>query len=73
MIAVSVLNYLMNEDSVSLGIFVFAGAGFILSGIKDAFGELTAKRIGNYARIFFFGSLVIALYWIAAVKFNMFQ
>ncbi len=30
MIIISVLNYLMNDDYVSLGIFVFLGLGFIL-------------------------------------------
>jgi uncharacterized membrane protein HdeD (DUF308 family) len=71
MIIFSVLNYLMNDDYVSMGIFVFVGLGFILSGIAPRFEESKAQRIKKYARTFFFGAAVILIYWLAAVKFQI--
>ncbi len=73
MIIISVLNYLMNDDYVSLGIFVFAGLGFVLLGIKTRFEEHKAKRINKYAMTFFFGAAVMILYWLAVAKFHFFQ
>lgn len=72
MIIFSVLNYIMNDDFVSLGIFVFLGMGFILLGINVKFEEINAKRIRKYAMTFFFGAAVIFIYWLAVVKFNLF-
>jgi len=72
MILISVLNYIMNEDYVSLGIFVFAGLGFILLGIKGRFDPLKAKRLNKYAMTFFFGAIVMILYWLAVAKFQLF-
>ncbi len=72
MIIISVLNYLMNDDYVSLGIFVFLGLGFILLGIKSKFEKTKATRINKYAMTFFFGAFAIFIYWIAAVKFHLF-
>lgn len=72
MILISVLNYLMNEDHVSLGIFVFSGLGFILLGINTKFDEIKAKRIRKYGMTFFFGAAVIFIYWLAVAKFNLF-
>ena len=54
MIVVSFLNYLMNEDHVSLGIFVFLGIGFFLISLKERFNDIKAKRINKYAMTFFF-------------------
>jgi len=71
-IIVSISNYLMNEDHVSLGIFIFAGIGFVLLSIKSRFKENTAKRVQKYSMTFFFGALIIFLYWIAKVQFNLF-
>lgn len=72
MILVSVLNYLMNEDHVSLGIFAFLGLGFTLLGIKSAFDEVKAQRFKKYAMTFFFGAAVIFIYWLAVAKFHLF-
>lgn len=72
MIVVSFLNYLMNEDHVSLGIFVFLGIGFILISLKERFSDIKAKRINKYAMTFFFIAFVIFIYWIAAGKLDVF-
>ncbi|MCD6556705.1 MAG: hypothetical protein DRI94_01970 [Bacteroidetes bacterium] len=72
MIVISVLNYLMNDDFVSLGIFVFTGLGFLLIGIKSKFNEAKAIRINKYARTFFFAAIVMVLYWLAVAKFHLF-
>ncbi len=73
MILFSVLNFLMNEDEVSLGIFVFSGIGFILFGLAPRYNEQKASRIKKYARTFFFGAAVILIYWTLFVKFKLFQ
>ena len=72
MIIVSSLNYFMNDDYVSLGIFVFAGLGFILIGLKTKFNETKANRLNKYAMTFFFTAFIMVLYWLAATKFNLF-
>lgn len=72
MIILSFLNYLMNKDHVSLGIFVFLGLGFILISIKEKYSDIKAKRINKYAMTFFFVAFFIFIYWIAAVKFEIF-
>ena len=72
MISVSLLNYFMNDDFVSLGIFVFLGLGFILYGIKSKFSEFTENRLQKYALTFFFGAVAIFLYWLAVAKFHLF-
>ena len=71
-IIISTLNYLMNEDHVSLGIFIFAGIGIILYSIKDYFTKETTKRVLKYSMTFFFGALIIFLYWLAKVQFKLF-
>lgn len=72
MIVFSLINYLMNEDHVSLGIFVFLGLGFILISIKERFNEIKARRINKYAGTFFFVAFFIFIYWIAVNKFDLF-
>jgi hypothetical protein len=72
MIAVSLLNYLMNDDHVSLGIFFFLGAGFIMLGFKDRFDEKKSKRWSKYAGTLFFAAVVIFLYWIGSAKLDLF-
>ena len=72
MILVSFANYMMNEDHVTLGIFVFAGIGFILLSIKNKFEEQKADRINKYGMTFFFGAVVILMYWIADSQLNLF-
>jgi len=71
-IIVSVLNYLMNEDHVSLGIFVFAGVGLILLSLKNYFSKESSTRVVKYANTFFFGAAVIFVYWFLKVKLNLF-
>ncbi len=72
MIVVSFLNYLMNDDHVTLGIFIFSGVGFVLLSIKNKYSGGTANRLNKYAMTLFFGAVVILLYWVARVKFNVF-
>ncbi len=72
MVIVSLLNYIMNDDVVSLAIFVFLGLGFFLYGIKNKFSELTEKRLQKYALTFFFGAVAIFLYWLGSAKFHLF-
>ena len=72
MIVVSFLNYLMNEDHVSLGIFVFLGSKEDRGLVFYLFHDLKAKRINKYAMTFFFIAFVIFIYWIAAGKLDIF-
>ena len=72
MIVFSFLNYIMNKDHVSLGIFVFLGLGFILLSLKGRYNEIKAKRINKYAMTLFFIAFVIFIYWIAAGKLDVF-
>jgi len=72
MIAASVLNYQMNKDEVSMGIFVFAGVGFVFTGIKDRFEGQRKRRMQRLSMIFYFIAVVILLYWIAVSQFGFF-
>ena len=72
MILVSLANYMMNEDHVTFGIFVFAGLGFILLSLKNRFGKQNVERINKYGMTFFFGAIVILLYWVAKTQLNLF-
>lgn len=69
-ILTSIGNFLMTDDYASLGIFVFAGVGFILLSIKNYFKKESSSRIEKYAKTFFFGSAIILVYWIL-VKLNI--
>ncbi len=70
MIASSSLNYYMNEDFVSLGIFSFAGLGFIKLSIKtDA--EIKSKKIDKYAVILFSVAMVFLAYWLLKAKLGI--
>ena len=72
MIVFSFLNYLMNKDHVSLGIFIFLGLGFILISLKEKYDEKKAQRINKFAMTFFFAAFIIFISWIAAGKFDIF-
>lgn len=63
MLIASAVNYSLNDDFVSLGIFVFAGLGFSLLGMASAFRPNTQKRISRYAYMFFTLSLLVLAYW----------
>lgn len=71
MLIASVINYYLNDDFVSLGIFAFAGIGFILIGIKDTKDDKVAGRINKYAMTFFSISVIIIIYWLLAGKFKL--
>ena len=71
MILISVLNYFMNEDYVSLGIFIFLGIGFILLSLKDKYESVLSKRINKFAMTFFFIAIVIFIYWVTVSKFGL--
>jgi hypothetical protein len=71
MIFVSVLNYLMNDDEVSLGIFVFAGLGFFFSGLKEKFEESRKKRFRRFSTTFYIIAALVFVYWLAVAKFHL--
>jgi len=70
-IIVSTLNFLMNEDHVSLGIFVFTGIGFILLSLKGYFKKESENRIQKYSISFFFLAIMLFLYWVIKVQFGI--
>ena len=70
-ILVSSGNFLMNDDYVSLGIFVFAGIGFILLSLKNYFKKENSVRLEKYAKTFFFGAAIILVYWFIKVKLEI--
>lgn len=72
MIIISVINYYFNEDYVSLGVFLFAGLGFIMMSIAEKQNERTAKRLKKYSSLLFLASLVVLAYWFLAGKLGIF-
>jgi|GEM_PF-1847414 hypothetical protein len=72
MLIVSGINFLMNNDYVSLGIFISFGTGFILYGIKNKYSENQSKRINKYALTFLAGGVIIFLIWLLQAKFELF-
>lgn len=72
MIIISIVNYSLNEDYVTLGIFVFMGIAFVLLSIKNNYKDETIKRMNKYAMTFLFGASVIFFYWLVKVQFNLF-
>jgi predicted nucleic acid-binding Zn ribbon protein len=72
MIITSILNYQLNQDEVSMGIFVFAGIGFIFGGIKDIFEDARRKRMQRFSMMFYFIAVVIFVYWLIIAKLNVF-
>lgn len=72
MIILSIMNYFMNEDHVSLGIFIFSGIGFTLISIKDKYEKRKSERIKKYSLTFFFAAVIIMVYWLIAGKFDLF-
>jgi hypothetical protein len=72
MIISSSINYFYNSDDISLGIFSFAGIGFILLAIKDTQKAQNSQRIYKYAMLFFMLSVMLLLYWFAVAKLKLF-
>lgn len=70
MIASSSLNYYMNEDFVSLGIFVFAGLGFIKLSVKSPESK-NENKIDKYAVVLFSVSIVFFAYWLLKGKMGI--
>lgn len=71
MLTASLVNYSLNNDFISLGIFVFAGLGFIMLGAADAFDSQKRKRIKRLAYMFFTVSLLILGYWFFHAKLEI--
>jgi hypothetical protein len=71
MIVASVINYQMNKDEVSMGIFVFAGIGFVFNGIKNRFTGIKKQRIQRLSMTFYFIAVVIFVYWLLFAKFDL--
>ena len=74
-VASSVLNYIMSDDIISFGIFIFAGLGFIPLSFKSNPIETEkekqmSSRIKNIAYFFMAISVLILLYWIIFGKLN---
>lgn len=67
MILTSAANYFMNEDFISLGIFVFAGLGFVKLSIKSNRDDRGTKT-DKYAFLFFTVSILFLSYWIIKGK-----
>lgn len=72
MIVISLLNYMLNEDHVSLGFFFFMGAGFITLGFKEKYDGKRAKRLNKYAMTLFFAAIIIIIYWFGSAKLELF-
>ncbi len=75
-IASASLNYIMSDDIVSFGIFVFAGIGFVLLSFKSKPDETEKQqqatgRIKNIAYFFIAISVLIFLYWFIFGKLNL--
>jgi hypothetical protein len=68
MIASSGLNFAMNGDSVSFGIFIFLGLGLTTASVelKNPDDKIVKKRFNKYAIYFFTGAFVLFLYWLLA-------
>ncbi len=71
MMIASILNYEMNADEVSLGIFIFAGIGFIFWGIKDAFDGRKRVRYKRLAVSFYSLAMIVFLYWLAVGRLHL--
>ena len=72
MLLASALNYTLNEDHISLGIFAFAGIGFILLAVKESKeDQKTAQRFQKYAMTFFMLSVLILVYWFFVGKLKI--
>ncbi len=71
MIIASLINYFLNNDHISLGIFIFAGIGFIMLGIAERKEKKLSKRLKKYANIFFAISIIILIYWLLVGKLEI--
>jgi uncharacterized membrane protein len=70
MIISSAINYYLNDDFISLGIFAFSGLGFISLAFRNKNSE--TKRNNRYSALFFMIAVIIIIYWILVAKFNLF-
>jgi hypothetical protein len=70
MIGISTVNFMLSNDSLSLGIFIFLGLGFTTATAQPADKEnkILQKRLNKYALYFFAGALIFFGYWLLAAK-----
>ncbi len=72
MILSSGANYLLNDDYVSFGIFLFSGLGFTMLGISEfVTDQIKKQRIKQAAMLFFVLAVVVALYWLFAGRLKL--
>jgi len=71
MIITSAANYFMNEDFISLGIFIFAGLGFIKLSVKSKTDD-SGTKADRYAFLFFTVSILFLSYWVMKGKLGVF-
>lgn len=60
---VSLINFSLNEDHVSLGIFTLAGLGFALMGFAAGYPTNTSRRLNKFAYTFLGASIVVLVFW----------
>ena len=72
MIAASGINFWMNEDDISLGIFAFTGLGFIMLGLASKYETKTEKRLKKYAYLMFAMAVLVLIYWFLHGKLELF-
>ncbi len=72
MLVASYFNYSLNADFISLGIFFFAGIGFILWGIVPVLQKSKATRVRNLSYLFFVIAVIILAYSLIATKLHWF-
>jgi hypothetical protein len=70
MISASSVNFVLNKDSVSLGIFILLGLGFLAASAQPSDKEniTLRKRLNKYAVYFFAGAFIFFAFWILSAK-----
>ena len=69
MAVASLINYYLNEDIISLGIFGFSGIAFINIGIAETRKDKSsAARMRKFAGMFFFAAFAVFAYWLVVGK-----
>ncbi len=73
MIIVSIINYSLNDDYISLGIFGLSGLAFIaISAAEYTDSQTRKQRLRHGAGLFFALAFLVFIYWIAEGKLHLF-
>ncbi len=71
MFIASLINYILNDDIISFGIFAFAGFGFISQGTAEYMKQDTTKqRVRKLSGLFFVLAVLVFVYWLLAGKLH---